>query len=188
MYIIELLNIIPGNESLHGHDLSRVCRARWVHSSLASRLCWRVCLCKKKLDSLPTPRNACADGSNVAYGSVHSTSSLPSRLVCPLPSLFPPLLFLLPPPPPPSSPSPNTFCRRIFTQLLPSFLSSRKNSPGVMGQQQQQQQQQERVMGVTDPHKRPETTRSGTEKCIFLRGDRGISALLCAAIAILSDK
>jgi hypothetical protein len=36
MYIIELLNIIPGNESLHGHDLSRVCRARWVHSSLAS--------------------------------------------------------------------------------------------------------------------------------------------------------
>ncbi len=152
------------------------------------RLCWRVCLCKKKLDSLPTPRNACADGSNVAYGSVHSTSSLPSRLVCPLPSLFPPLLFLLPPPPPPSSPSPNTFCRRIFTQLLPSFLSSRKNSPGVMGQQQQQQQQQERVMGVTDPHKRPETTRSGTEKCIFLRGDRGISALLCAAIAILSDK
>jgi hypothetical protein len=159
MYIIELLNIIPGNESLHGHDLSRVCRARWVHSSLASRLCWRVCLCKKKLDSLPTPRNACADGSNVAYGSVYSTSSLPSRLACPLPSLFPPLLFLLPPPPP--SPSPDTFCCRIFTQLLPSFLSLRKNSPGVMGQQQTTR----RRASAGSP--RPETTRSGTEKCIF---------------------
>ncbi len=151
------------------------------------RLCWRVCLCKKKLDSLPTPRNACADGSNVAYGSVHSTSSLPSRLACPLPSLFPPLLFLLLPPPP-SSPSPNSFCCRIFTQLLPSFLSSRKNSPGVMGQQQEEEEEV-RVLGVTDPHKRPETTtRSGTEKCNFLRGVGGVSALICAAIAQLSDK
>jgi hypothetical protein len=59
-----------------------------------------------------------------------------------------------------------------------------------MGQQQQEEEEEEeeRVMGVTDPHKRPETTRSGTEKCIFLRGGRGISALLCAAIATLSDK
>ncbi|CAK9868531.1 unnamed protein product [Sphagnum jensenii] len=34
-----------------------------------------------------------------------------------------------------------------------------------MGQQQQEEEEEERVMGVPDRHKRPETTRSGTEKC-----------------------
>jgi hypothetical protein len=45
-----------------------------------------------------------------------------------------------------------------------------------MGQQQheeEEEEEEERVLGVTDPHKRPETTPSGTEKCNFLGGGRG---------------
>jgi hypothetical protein len=61
-----------------------------------------------------------------------------------------------------------------------------------MGQQQQEEEEEEeeeRVLGTTDPHKRPETTRSGTEKCFFFSGGvGGFSVLICAAIALLSDK
>jgi hypothetical protein len=37
-------------------------------------------------------------------------------------------------------------------------------------QQEEEEEEEERVLGVTDPHKRPETTRSGTEKCKFFWG------------------
>jgi hypothetical protein len=39
-----------------------------------------------------------------------------------------------------------------------------------MGQQQQEEEEEDRVLGVSDPHKRPEITRSGTEECNFFGG------------------
>ncbi len=59
-----------------------------------------------------------------------------------------------------------------------------------MGQQQQEEEEEEeeeRVLGIPDPpHKQPETTRSGTEKCKFFWGGRGVFCIeLCSDCATL---